>query len=254
MKLIALALMLLTPSVWAGQLSSQTKGLYALFHFNEGTGTITKSAAGTWMGTGASTGTFVGTMAWGTGLWGKGLAAAGTNGYVDLGTGFALDTSSSTVCAWIKPTYPPSSYTTGIDFLSKKSGSSTGAFQFMINQPSAGGATFTVYGEYQSVGTKAGTQKYPANQWHMICYTYDRQFMRAFVDGVEDLTYRTAATAAVTDTTAVSAVIGRSMWTTYPSYFKGGIDELFVVNGRAMPGGELMRIYKLGYGVHMGRD
>jgi PKD repeat protein len=188
-------------------------GLVAAYGFEENSGTIVADASGQ-KNHGALSG-----ATWTAGKFGRALRFKGSSNQVTVKDSASLDLSAGlTLEAWVNPA------------------TTTGGGRTVILKEQTGGAVYNLYssedanlplasiysGNYRVV---SGPSPLPLNQWSHLATTYDGQYQRLYVNGIE------AAKRAQSGTIKTSAgalkIGGNSIW---GEWFSGVIDEVRIYN------------------------
>ncbi|MEK9148913.1 MAG: LamG-like jellyroll fold domain-containing protein, partial [Candidatus Desantisbacteria bacterium] len=181
----------------------------ALWHFNEGSGSLTLDETGRFNGT-------VNGAAWTTGKYGNALSFNGVTNSVTISSNLSEGiTSQMTAEAWIYTTKTEGRIVgrysrEGLSYLLTLEG---GKIAFYVNSPS-----------YTSAGRS--TSSIPLNTWTHVAATYDGSTIRTYINGVMDST--TPKSLGNIISTTIPITIGAS---SYPDiYFGGFIDEVRISN------------------------
>ncbi|MEC4749970.1 LamG-like jellyroll fold domain-containing protein [Methylomicrobium sp. Wu6] len=207
-----------------GTVSSPTSnnGLVAAYGFEEASGTKVADASGN-----GNIGTINGAVRITNGHSGKALQFNGTSNWVTVNDSASLDLSTGmTLEAWVYP-------------LSQTDGGNT-----IILKEASGAEMYALYSEedvnlpisYINNGDYSGVQgpnRLPVNTWTHLVATYDGQYQRLYVNGVE--VDNSAQSGLIQQSTGVLRIGGNSQW---GEYFKGYIDEVRIYN-RALTATEI---------------
>jgi PKD repeat protein len=193
---------------------TSNNGLVAAYGFEEISGATVVDASGK-----GNHGTIKEAVRIPTGRYGKALKFDGVNDWVTANDSASLDLSTGlTLEAWV---YPQSLTTGGKTVILKE--------QF-------GGAVYNLYanedadlpissfndGNYRVI---SGPEQLPVNQWTHLVATYDLQYQRLYVNGLEVANRR--QNGLIQQASGVLRIGGNSMW---GEYFQGYIDEVRIYN------------------------
>ncbi len=187
-------------------------GTVALYHLDEGSGTVLTDASGKHPLTLPT--------AWGYGKFGSGLdLSSDSKSYIDLGTSPAFDiTDKITLEAWINP----HSMTDYAPFIMKKNAY---VIQFSPNGPGLlRGAIYQKGGGWQTIDQSQDPLS--TDQWSLVAFTYDGSYMRLYVNG--NLVAEKAQTGKIS-TSSDHVYIGRNTIED-EYYYNGLIDEVRITN------------------------
>lgn len=140
-------------------------------------------------------------------------------------------TEAITIEAWIRPASFPNAFPTVV----RKDQNAIGTTQYSLLVGDR-----VAYLNIGGVGTATGGSV-PTNVWTHLAGTYDRQFIRLYVNGVE--VTNTAATAAIPTSTENLGIGKHALFTT--RNFDGLIDEVSIYS-RALSAGEIAAIHAAG--------
>ncbi|MDT8282132.1 MAG: LamG-like jellyroll fold domain-containing protein [Gammaproteobacteria bacterium] len=189
-------------------------GLVAAYGFEETSGSTVTDASGN-----GNHGTMTNAVSIANGYSGKALSFNGANAWVTVNDSPSLDLSTGmTLEAWVYPT----SLTTG--------------GKTVILKEQSGGAVYNLYatedtdvpissfndGSYRVI---SGPTQLQANQWTHLVSTYDGQYQRLYVNGVE--VAKSAQNTLIKQSDGVLRIGGNSLW---GEYFDGKIDEVRIYN------------------------
>lgn len=144
-------------------------------------------------------------------------------------------TEAITIEAWVRP----SSFPNGAPAIVRKDQNAVGTTQYSLsvgNGVTTGIAVMNIGG----AGTATGGSV-PTNVWTHLAGTYDRQFIRLYINGVE--VTNTAATSPIPTSTENLSIGRHALFTT--RNFDGLIDEVSIYN-RALSAGEIAGIFAAG--------
>jgi PKD repeat protein len=169
---------------------------------NGNTGTINGA---TWIGIGAN----------------KALSFDGSGDYVDCGNDASLNiTDSITIEAWVKTTegngYIVSKRVAESDHTNYK-------FRIYNNY-----LYFVYYNGTSHIGIADNSFALNDGNWHYVAVSYDRQYVRLYVDGIE---VKNEAHTETLITNTAPVLIGKQPNTGWEAYFNGNIDEVRIYNG-----------------------
>ena len=206
-------------------------GLVGYWKLDEGAGLTTADTSGN-----SNIGTMTNGPSWVTGKFGKALSFDGANDYVAVPDEDSLDlTEAMTISAWVKGnSFTDNSILSKDDYTDIEIRN----YNFMISGTSGPYFIFCNTGVCYLIDSE-----YPltTNTWYHVAVTYDRAFMRIYVNGVE--VKNTAQTVAM-EANTVPVSIGN---VTRPSnnnygHFNGIIDDVRVYN-RALSAAEIQETY-----------
>ena len=212
-----------------------SRGLNGCWIFNEGGGIIVNDSTGN-----GNTGIFgagAASPTWPAGKFGSALSFDGGD-YVDCGKKDSLFIRNAiTISAWIKANdWTPAA--TGM--VVAKSGpekdhylfyprATTNDFRFLIYRPTG----TTNYATYDVSG-------FDVDKWYHFVGTYDKIFIRLYVDGIEKAT-PVAETTVIGNTTVVETYIGSRKYEDL--FIDGHIDHVMIYN-RALSASEIAYLYR----------
>jgi len=189
-------------------------GLVAAYGFDEVSGTTVADASGQ-----GNLGTISNATRITNGHSGNALSFNGTNAWVSVNDSAALDLSTSmTLEAWVYPT----SLTTGGKTVFSKEKSGGAVYNLYANEDANVPLSSFNDGSYRVI---SGPSQLPANQWAHLVSTYDGQYQRIYVNGVE--VAKRAQTGLIQQSTGALRIGGNSVW---GEYFQGYIDEVRIYN------------------------
>jgi len=164
---------------------------------------------------------------------GTALDFDGTDDYVDCGNDVSLNiTDAITIAAWIKP-----ATTSGVHFImSKRNAWNINNIELYEN---GDGVIFIIH-DGSNNDDIAVASVLTADTWSHIVATFDRSYMRIYVDGVEEGTPEARPEAILTN--ADSLIIGAHKT---GQRFNGAIDEVRIYN-RALSADEIRYHYNRG--------
>ncbi len=191
-------------------------GLVAAYGFNEGSGTITPDASGR-----GHTGTISGATWSPAGKYGSSLSFNGLNAMVTVADTVALDLTSMTLEAWVKPTTAPAS---GWRTLILKE--STGALAYSLYANDAAQRPRIELSSGLSTSGAAGL----STAWTHVAGTHDGATLRLYVNGVQVSSIASPGFVAVS--TGALRIGGNTVWS---EWFDGLIDEVRIYNRALTP-------------------
>jgi len=152
-------------------------------------------------------------------------------------------TGSFTIGSWVK-----TAETGSARYIFQSFSQNTNFAGFYLRR-SAGNKTYFVIGkntgttlgvDYQAI--TGGTTISDGN-WHFIVATYDGSYLNLYVDGVSDATHVAWANAPVYATTNYVRIGAGCLAGSNSSYFNGTLDDMFLLNGKALTLAEVNNIY-----------
>jgi len=196
-------------------------GLVAAYGFDEISGTTVVDASGN-----ANHGTISNAIRISTGHSGNALQFNGTNAWVTVNNSASLALSTGmTLEAWV---YPQSTSAKTV-ILKECSGSEV--YSLYANEEANLPVSYINDGSYRSV---SGSNQLPLNQWTHLVATYDGQYQRLYLNGLEVAT--SLQSGLIQQSIGVLRIGGNSLW---GEYFQGYIDEVRIYN-RALTAMEVM--------------
>jgi PKD repeat protein len=203
-----------------GATSGAPAGLVAAYGFEESSGTLVADASGQ-----KNHGTLSGATRV-TGKFGRALSFNGSNNWVTVKDSASLDASSGlTLEAWV---YPKTSTSGRTVILKEKAG---GAVYNLYSSEDANLPLSSVYvGGYRVISSKS---QLPLNQWSHLAATYNGQYLRLYVNGVE--VANRPQTGPIQTSGGALRIGGNSIW---GEWFSGSIDEVRIYN-RALTASEV---------------
>ncbi|WAK00552.1 LamG-like jellyroll fold domain-containing protein [Methylobacter sp. YRD-M1] len=199
---------------------TSNNGLVAAYGFEEASGNTVADASGK-----GNHGTIREAVRIAKGRYGQALQFDGVNDWVTVKDSPSLDLSTSmTLEAWV---YPQSQTGEKALIMKEQSGGAVyGLLNANANVPAAG-----IYdGQYHVL---SGSNPLPANQWTHLVVTYDGQYGRLYMNGVE--VAKGAEKSLIQPSNGELRIGGNSTW---GAYFKGLIDEVRIYN-RALTAAEV---------------
>ena len=189
-------------------------GLVAAYGFDEVSGTTVADASGK-----SNHGIISNAVRITNGHSGNALQFNGTNAWVTVNDSASLDLSTSmTLEAWVYPT----SLTTGGKTVILKEQSGGAVYNLYANEDANVPISSFNDGSYRVI---SGTKQLPINQWAHLASTYDGQYQRLYVNGVE--VAKQAQNSLIQQASGVLRIGGNSVW---GEYFQGYIDEVRIYN------------------------
>ena len=187
-------------------------GLVAAYGFEEISGTTVADASGN-----GNHGTIKEAVRITAGRYGKALKFDGVNDWVTVNNSASLGLSTSmTLEAWV---YQQSSMSNTIMV---KEGAGFAPYEFYSSEDLDLPVSYINDGSYRSV---FGTNPVPLNQWTHLVSTYDGQYQRLYVNGVE--VAKSARNSLIQQSSGVLRIGGNSLW---GEFFQGYIDEVRIYN------------------------
>jgi PKD repeat protein len=207
------------------KVSTVASSLVAAYNFEEASGSVVVDASGK-----GNHGTISGAKRTSSGKYGKALVFDGVDDWVTINDSASLDLNTGmTLEAWVYPTATMSGWRTVI--LKEDSGS--GVYYLYANsgtnQP-AGIVETSDNGEQMT----SGRTPLSVNKWTHLAVTYNGQYQRLYVNGVE-VAAQPQTGAIVNYSNGVLRIGGTSIWN---EFFKGRIDEIRIYN-RALSASEV---------------
>jgi len=194
----------------------------AAYGFEEISGTTVADASGQ-----GNKGTISNAARITTGKYGKALNFNGSNAWVTVNNSASLDlTSGMTLEAWV---YPQSTSGWKTVIMKETSGDSV-YFLESSNSARLPNSAFS-NGSEQAV---SGPKMLPLNQWSHLVATYDGQYQRLYVNGIE--VAKQTQNGLIQQSSGVLRIGGNSVW---GEYFQGYIDEVRIYN-RALTSTEVL--------------
>ncbi|MGD9642762.1 MAG: LamG domain-containing protein [Elusimicrobiales bacterium] len=233
-----LLILALACSANAGQMAATMSGVVGLWHFNEGTGSTTASAASALGGSLTST-------AWTSGLWGPALSFNGSSSVVTIAnnsaTTFTYSYNHTTISMWAKITNCKnygSLFSKGNDAYENAEILSYGTCRVYLSRRSSN----------QDYGGEAyGTLK--KDKWVHVVAVFDDWNKRAYINGVLETEFVGACATCVSTLSSPTAPIWIGKESVAGRFFQGSIDEVALFNRRLYPA-EIQRLYTEGLGRH----
>lgn len=91
--------------------------------------------------------------------------------------------------------------------------------------------------------TLTGTVDISGGAWHFVVCTWDGSYMRTYVDGAEDVNVAWSYAPVYAATNYVRVGIGNRTGTN-ENFFQGSLDDVFLLNGKALNAYEVLSIYR----------
>jgi len=199
-----------TPPVTA----TSNNGLVAAYGFEEVSGTTVTDASGN-----SNHGTITNAVSIASGHSGKALSFNGANAWVTVKDSASLDLSASmTLEAWVYPL----AMTNGGQTVILKESSGAEVYALYADEDANLPVSYINDGSYQAV---TGPNRLPVNQWTHLVSTYDGQYQRLYVNGIE--VAKSAQSGLIQQSGGVLRLGGNSVW---GEYFNGYIDEVRIYN------------------------
>jgi hypothetical protein len=215
-------------------------GLVGSWHFSEGSGTTIADMSGS-----NNNGT-IGGATWTTsGKFGNALSFNGVNDYVNIPNPTGLNSTTGTVCFWMK--------TNGIWGTDGASPSdhgfiigrhdATGSYNgfYIVQNPTTGNIEYAVKNASNGVDFKGGTSNLKNNSWHFVTFVYSKTSggtNRLYIDGVEEVS---GTNSAAWDFNNQSLRIAQSL-DSYWEEWQGSLDEVRIYN-RTLTVSEIQDLY-----------
>ena len=209
-----------------GQYSPQ---MLASWRFSEGTGTTTIDSSGK-----GNEGTLAGGASWTGGKYGNAIGFDGASGYVNLGSGTALNagTNSITIMFWEK-----TAVGNFANFICKNNCYGAVLNAWVVRQEGNSGKLGLNFGDADSYQYLSGNKVVADNTWHHIAIVIDRAGAITFyVDGAADVSVPASGIAEPQGGSG-PAKIGGNIGGAY-AYLNGAMDEVKVYN-RALSQAEI---------------
>jgi hypothetical protein len=150
---------------------------------------------------------------------GNALQFNGTNAWVTVNDSASLDLSTGmTLEAWVYPT----ALTTGGKTAIMKEGSGLEVYSLYAKEDGTVPISYINDGNYVSV---SGPNQLPLNQWSHLVSTYDGQYQRLYIGGIEVANSKQSGL--IQQSSSVLRIGGNSLW---GEYFQGYIDEVRIYN------------------------
>ena len=192
-------------------------GLVASYSFNEGAGSVLGDSSGN-----GNNGSVQGATWIAGGKFGNALLFNGLNDIVAIPDSELLDVDDVTLEAWVYPT--------------ELNGGTAGGWRSVILREQADGLVYALYANsnvkrpegYINNGSDRGirgTSQLKLNLWSHLAFTYNRSYMRFYVNGV--LVRSKATSGLMPKVNGILTIGGNTIW---GEYFKGVIDEVRVYN------------------------
>lgn len=176
------------------------------------------------------------------------LSLDGTNDYVDCGNNSSLEPDNITISAWVKAEGTLDYY----NYVLEKYGASVGSI--ILRTQSAG--KYNVLMSFTGAGASSISQDsastFNLKTWHHVVLTYDRSYIKLYVDGIEE--------ASVAETRVINYTphgthgskfeIGQSQ---HGGDYQGFIDEVSLFNS-ALSSSDITAMYNDGTPVDLGTD
>jgi hypothetical protein len=215
-KIMTLVLITILSLAFSSAASAELVGFW---RFNEGQGTIAYDSSNF-----GNDGTIYG-ASWTSGRVGGALSFDGQNDYVDVGDVPTLDISSAiTLEAWIMT---DSNETDTI--ISKDDDGSNREYYLGLSYDGFNPGRVRWALKTNVFATIDSSITVNDGQWHYIAATYDGQYMRLYIDGIEDANSPVTQTGLIPNT-QVAFRIGAMSDVGYEQYFQGKIDEARAYN------------------------
>ena len=200
------------PSSTPTDQTSLANSLVASYNFDEVGGSLVADASGQ-----GNHGTISGATR-SAGRFGNGLTFNGTSSYVTVNDSNSLGLSTGyTLEAWVKPATIKSS-----NILTKEITNGAVYNLYAYEDADLPAASFNDGSGYR---VTSGVNQLPINTWSHLVATYDRQFLRLYVNGVQVASR--AFTSLIQQSSGALKIGGNSIW---GEYFNGVIDEVRIYN------------------------
>ncbi|WP_340122724.1 LamG-like jellyroll fold domain-containing protein [Methylobacter svalbardensis] len=194
--------------------ATSNNGLVAAYGFEETSGTTATDASGN-----SNHGTITNAVSIANGHSGKALSFNGTNAWVTVKDSASLDLSASmTLEAWVYPL----AMTNGGQTVILKESSGAEVYALYADEDANLPVSYINNGSYRGV---TGPNRLPVNTWAHLVSTYDGQYQRLYVNGIE--VANSAQSGLIQQSGGVLRLGGNSVW---GEYFNGYIDEVRIYN------------------------
>lgn len=184
---------------------------------------------------GTNNGTLINGVTFATGISGKSFGFNGLNQYISINDSNSLKPSKITIEGWINISSVPSGPDDYLVIFDHQSANPW--YGYVLHIHPSGKLEAVIY----TNGFKSllSNTVFNANRWYHIAAVYDGEYLRLFVDGIEET--NTPLTGNINYSVTVDPTIGkRSIVNAY--YFRGKIDELTIYN-RGLTAKEILSIY-----------
>jgi large repetitive protein len=176
-----------------------------------------------------------------TGKWSGAVAFDGNDAYSAVDHADFKPTGNFTIGAWVK-----TSVDTGGIFQSYSANTNIAGIQILtvsnIARLISGKNNGTVQGtHYQIID---GTTNVCDGNWHFVVGTWDGSYLRIYVDGVSDATAVSWANAPAYAATNYVRLGCRNRTGTNEIFLTGSLDDVFILNGKALSDYEVLSIYR----------
>lgn len=194
--------------------ATSNDGLVAAYGFEEVSGTTVTDASGN-----GNHGTITNAVSIANGHSGKALSFNGANAWVTVKDSASLDLSASmTLEAWVYPL----TMTNGGQTVILKESSGAEVYALYADEDANLPVSYINDGSYRGV---TGPNRLPVNTWTHLVATYDGQYQRLYVNGIE--VAKSAQSGLIQQSGGVLRLGGNSVW---GEYFNGYIDEVRIYN------------------------
>ena len=206
-------------------------GLVGYWSFDDASGTVATDFSGN-----GNTGTLTNvaapataTSGWGSGKLGGGINFDGTNDYVTIPNTTAMDSTSLSVCAWVKP----AGFSNYQNIFAKTGSDNFEQIGLLVN--GSGQVSF----QLGSSGTFAGSLT--LNAWNFVCGSANASTGTLYINGAS-----IASSANSGHYYSVTPLtIGVTYYAGFSRYFNGSIDDVRVYN-RTLSATEIISLYNAG--------
>jgi len=193
---------------------SVSNGLVAAYGFDEIDGASVNDASGN-----GNHGTINEAVRIQTGKYGKALQFDGINDWVTVNDSAALGLSTGmTLEAWV---YPQSQVSWNTIILKE----SSGGLSYALYSSDVANLPASYFNNGSSDRPVSGPNGLPVNQWTHLVASYDGQYQRLYVNGIE--VAQSAQNGLIQQSDGLLRIGGNSVW---GEYFKGYIDEVRIYN------------------------
>jgi PKD repeat protein len=213
-----------TASITVSAASASTGGLVAAYNFEEASGATVVDASGQ-----GNHGTISGATRTTGGKFGRALSFDGVDDWVTVNDSNSLDlTTGMTLEAWVYPTATMSGWRAVV--LKEETGS--GVYYLYANSDTNQPAGIVETSNNDEL-VASGKSQLPVNTWTHLAVTYNGQYQRLYVNGVEVAAQPQTGTMSISN--GALRIGGTSIWS---EFFKGRIDEIRIYN-RALSATEI---------------
>lgn len=180
-----------------------------------------------------------------SGKWGGAVALDGNDAYSHADHADFKPTGAFTIGMWVKPAsfaatvalFNSISVATNYAGIYVSNNITTGTISFLIGKNTG----TTANTDFKNVASNGGLT---AGQWNHVVLTWDTQYMRIYINGALDIETASTMAPAYAATNYVRIGCRKFSASAEVSFFNGSLDDVFLLNGKALTAYEVLSIYR----------